>query len=517
MLAVRKAGSSKCWQFEMLEVRNAGSAKALAVQKRWQCKKAPGRTHGSQGSTKGSVSMTLRFGTDGVRGLANAELTPEFTLALGRAAARVLTDGSGIAGSASTTQRPTMLIGRDTRQSGQLLFGALSAGLMAEGCDVVDLGVLPTPGVAKASEATGHPAAMISASHNPFADNGIKFFSAGGRKLPDDIEARIEAELDKILMGPPSPGSALTGVAVGVQRDDDHPDDHYAESLATVLEGRNLSGLTVVLDCANGAASHVAPAVFRSLGATVHVIFNDPDGVNINAGCGSTHPEVLQRTVLEHQANIGFAFDGDADRMLAVDHQGVLVDGDQLMAMVALDLRERGQLHQDTVVVTVMSNLGFKLAMQDAGITVVETKVGDRYVLEALEEGSFSLGGEQSGHIIVRDRASTGDGTLAALMVADLVQRSQKSLADHSRVMNRLPQLLKNVKGVDRSRLDSNETLWAEVRAAEKRLGRTGRVLLRPSGTEPLVRVMVEAPTLDEATQVCEHLCSVVEQELALS
>jgi phosphoglucosamine mutase len=461
-----------------------------------------------------STKVTLRFGTDGVRGLANAELTPEFTIALGRAAARVLGKPN------PNGAKPSMLIGRDTRQSGPLLLGALAAGLMAEGCDVVDLGVLPTPGVAKASADADLPAAMISASHNPFPDNGIKFFSAGGRKLPDDIEARIEAELDAILHGnkhAEQPSAVITGADVGVLSDDLGAIEHYEHALMEAMEGRNLSGLKVVLDCANGAASTVAPDVFRALGAEVHVIFHEPDGVNINAGCGSTHPEGLQAAVLAHGAHVGFAFDGDADRMLAVDHLGVLVDGDQLMAMTALDLRSRGQLRDHTVVVTVMTNLGFKLAMQEAGITVVETKVGDRYVLEALEEGNFSLGGEQSGHIILRDRASTGDGTLAALVVADLLQRSGKSLADHAAVMVRLPQLLKNVKGVDRTRLETNEKLWAEVRAAELQLGRTGRVLLRPSGTEPLVRVMVEAPSIDEATRVCEHLCSVVQTELSLS
>ncbi len=460
--------------------------------------------------------MSLRFGTDGVRGLANAELTPELTLALGRAAARVF------GASAPVGTRPRMLIGRDTRQSGPLLAAALTAGLCAEGFDVVDLGVLPTPGVAYASVLANCPAAMISASHNPFGDNGIKFFSAGGRKLPDDVEEHIETELDRLLAVSADAAGHDSDVKIGADVGSmiSDPTDYeglYRENLVGALEGRRLDGLKVVLDCAHGATSRVAPAVFRALGAEVVVLADQPDGLNINAHCGSTHPEALQAAVVAHGAHAGFAFDGDADRMLAVDHTGTLVDGDQLMGMTALDLRSRGQLHEDTLVVTVMSNLGLKIAMRKAGINLVETAVGDRYVLEALNAGNFSLGGEQSGHIILTDRASTGDGTLAALVVADLIMRSGETLADHGAVMTRLPQVLKNVKGVDRARLETAAGLWDAVKAAEAELGETGRVLLRPSGTEPLVRVMVEAPTAEIANGVCDRLCDVVKTELAFS
>jgi phosphoglucosamine mutase len=447
---------------------------------------------------------SFRFGTDGIRGVANADLTPELTLALGRAAARVL-------GGASR-HGTTMLIGRDTRCSGDLLLAALTAGFCAEGMNVVDLGVLPTPAVAHASSSANAPAAMISASHNAFQDNGIKFFLAGGRKLPDDVEARIEAELDSLLVAQTC--KPLTGGDLGNFKRSDAEHSAYEESLVGALEGRRLDGLRVVLDCANGATSRSAPEVFRRLGAIVTALHDTPDGVNINESCGSTHPQSLQAAVLQHGADVGFAFDGDADRMLAVDNSGALVDGDQLMAMTALDMRDRGLLAHNVVVVTVMTNLGFKIAMKAAGIDVVETKVGDRYVLEALEEGGYSLGGEQSGHIILRDRASTGDGTLSALVIADLLVRRSTTLAEQGAVMHRLPQVLRNVKGVDRSRLDSAAGLWADVREAEAELGETGRVLLRPSGTESLVRVMVEASTPELAESVCARLCESVVREL---
>ena len=439
-----------------------------------------------------------------MRGVANVELTPELTLALARAAARVL------GGPSRSGQK--LLIGRDTRQSGDLLLAALVAGITAEGMHAVDLGVLPTPGVAHASAQADTPAAMISASHNVFSDNGIKFFSAGGRKLPDEVEAQIELELERILAG--DHGDVPSGAGVGTFHRSDVEHRAYEAALVDALEGRRLDGLVVVLDCANGATSSSAPMVFRQLGATVVAIHDQPDGININAACGSTHPESLQAAVLEHGAHVGFAFDGDADRMLAVDHAGELVDGDQLMAMTALDMRERGVLKHDTVVVTVMTNLGFKIAMREQNLRVVETKVGDRYVLEAIENGGYSLGGEQSGHIILRDRASTGDGTLSALVIADLLVRRQTTLAQQAAIMRRLPQVLRNVKGVDRSRLDAAETLWADVAAAEAELGETGRVLLRPSGTEALVRVMVEASTADLAESICARLCASVEREL---
>ena len=454
--------------------------------------------------------MSLRFGTDGVRGVANAELTPELALALGRAASRVLGVGASHA---------RVVVGRDPRLSGAMLFGALSAGMTSEGLNVVDLGVVPTPAVALASQRDHVLGAMISASHNPFADNGIKFFAAGGMKLPDAVEDAIEAELDALLTGvalsaTSPPGPVHTGDGVGRVTTDAGFIDSYITHLVDALDGRRLTGLRVVLDVANGAATVAAPAVFRALGASVTVIHDQPDGLNINAACGSTHPQTLQAAVVAHDADVGFAFDGDADRMLAVAADGSLIDGDQILAMLAVDRRDRGVLPHNTVVVTVMTNLGFRLAMAERGVDVVDTAVGDRYVLEAMLAGGYALGGEQSGHVINTDIATTGDGTLSAVLVADLLVRSQRSLADHGSIMKRLPQVLRNVTGVDRSRLGDASELWADVRRIEGELAGQGRVLLRPSGTEALVRVMVEAPTHGAAASAAEQLCATVERVL---
>lgn len=452
--------------------------------------------------------MTLRFGTDGVRGVANAELTPELVLALGRAAARVL--GQGPARAASGAGGP-FLVGRDTRISGPLLQAALSAGLAAEGADVEDLGVLPTPGVAFLSAADGLPAAVISASHNPFGDNGVKFFAPGGRKLTDVAEARLEAELDRLLAEPgtvprrtgPALGRLRSGDARGVER--------YASSLEATIGGGSLAGVSVVLDCANGAASEVAPAVLRRLGADLVVINDAPDGVNINDGCGSTYPRGLQREVVGRGAAVGLAFDGDADRVLAVDHTGALVDGDQLIALCALDRRARGRLPGDTVVVTVLANLGFRRAMSDHGISVLETDVGDRYVLEAMEKGGWVLGGEQSGHVIFGDLATTGDGLLTGLQVLDVMVRTGRPLADLAGVMVRLPQVMRSVP-VDRKAVNGSDVVSLAVEAVRRDLGDRGRVLVRPSGTEPVVRVMVEAVTLAEAEAASDVLCRAVRE-----
>jgi phosphoglucosamine mutase len=444
--------------------------------------------------------VTLRFGTDGVRGVANAELTPELVLALGRAAARVL--GAG-----------PFLVGRDTRISGPLLQAALSAGLATEGADVVDLGVLPTPGVAWLSAADARPAAVISASHNPFPDNGVKFFQAGGRKLSDETEAALEVELDRLLAHPTAEerrtGAGLGRLLAGAGH------ARYEQALAASIGGRNLAGLSVVLDCANGAASEVAPAVLRALGAEVAVLHDTPDGRNINDRCGSTHPEELQRAVVALRADAGLAFDGDADRVLAVDHTGALVDGDQLIAICALDRRSQGRLAGDAVVITVMTNLGFRQAMAAEGITVIETDVGDRYVLEEMERGGWSLGGEQSGHIIFGDLATTGDGVLTGLQVLDVVVRTGRSLADLAAVMVRLPQVLRNVpvakRGAD---VNGSADLAMQVKAVAATLGDRGRVLVRPSGTEAVVRVMVEAMTADEANAACDTLVEAVQRSL---
>src|SRR4051794_19245060 len=444
--------------------------------------------------------MTLRFGTDGVRGEANTELTAEFVVALGRAAARVLGGG-------------TFLIGRDTRVSGPMVQAALTAGLHAEGADVADLGVLPTPAVAHLSADLRLPAAVISASHNPYSDNGIKLFAAGGRKLADDVEQALEAELDRLTSGGDD-RPRLVGAALGRTAALARPSELYADHLTRAMEGRLLGGLRVALDCANGAASAVAPAVCRALGAEVSVIHDRPDGTNINDASGSTHPEDLQQLVVAERADLGLAFDGDADRVLAVDHTGALVDGDQIMAICALDMNERGVLAEDTVVITVMSNLGFRLAMEEHGIRVAQTQVGDRYVLEALEAGGWSLGGEQSGHVIFRRIATTGDGLLTGLVLMDVMQRSGRLLADLGAVMRRLPQVLRNVRVAERERLETAKGLWDEVHAVERELGSHGRVLLRPSGTEPLVRVMVEAPTEAEAQAAADQLCLAVERAL---
>jgi phosphoglucosamine mutase len=442
----------------------------------------------------------LKFGTDGVRGVANSELTPELALALGRAAARVL-------------RGARFAVGRDTRRSGPLLEAALSAGLAAEGAGVVSLGVVPTPAVAWWSDTEAAPAAMVSASHNPFGDNGIKLFSAGGRKLADDVEDALEAELARILADGPDGGAAApTGAGVGAVTAAVGALDGYAASVVASLAGRRLDGLSAVVDCAHGSASVVAPGVLRDLGVDVEVIHAEPDGTNINAGCGSTHPEALAAAVMSRGADVGIAFDGDADRVLLVDEAGTLVDGDQIIALCALDRHDRGVLPGDAVVVTVMTNLGFRLAMEKAGIGVVETAVGDRYVLEALESRGLALGGEQSGHVIFRDLATTGDGLLTAVQALDVVARSGWPLAALAgEAMTRLPQVLRSVRvsGRDPALLDR---LAPAVRAVEARLGPSGRVLLRASGTEPLVRVMAEAPTGAEAEAAVSELVAEVER-----
>lgn len=441
--------------------------------------------------------MALKFGTDGVRGVANAELTPELVLALGRASARVL---GGY----------TFLVGRDTRASGSLIQAALSSGLAAEGVDVVDLGVIPTPGVAALSTERNLAAAVISASHNPFADNGIKLFAAGGRKLSDDIERRLEDELAAITSGGPA-SEPPVGAAVGRLRQERDAIEWYRRRLESSLDGRSLDGMTIVLDCAHGASVTTAPGVFRAVGASVVTTGDSPDGTNINAGVGATAPEALAAKVLESAADLGLAFDGDADRVIAVDAEGKTVDGDHIMAICATDLHERGLLHGDTVAVTVMTNLGFRLAMAERGIEVHETPVGDRYVLEALEAGGWSLGGEQSGHIIFRDLATTGDGVLTGLQLADVVARSGRPLGELSAAaMTRLPQVLKNVRVATRTALADLSAVESEVRAVEAELGDHGRVLLRPSGTEPLIRVMVEAPTHEQAEAAVDRLVAVV-------
>ena len=441
----------------------------------------------------------MRFGTDGLRGVAGTELTPEVALALGRAAARVL-------------GATTWYVGRDPRRSGALLSAAFSAGLAAEGAAVSDVGVLCTPGVAFLSQADDAPAAVVSASHNPFADNGIKLFAAGGRKLGQDAEGRIEAELH----GGPA-GALRSGAELGTVAPLAGAAERYGDHVVATLEGRSLGGLRVVLDTANGAGVGPAPLVLGRLGCDLAGWLGaEPDGLNINEGCGSTSLGPLAAAVVDAGADMGIALDGDADRCLAVDHRGEVVDGDQMLALLALDLRERALLEQDTMVVTVMSNLGLHLAMADAGVRLETTAVGDRYVLDRMEEGGYVLGGEQSGHVILRRLATTGDGLLTAVHLLDVVKRSGLPLADLAAVVRRLPQVLVNVRvaGAAKEALAASAEVKAAVAEVEAELGEQGRVLLRPSGTEPLVRVMVEAPTDTEASFVAERLAAVVRSAL---
>jgi phosphoglucosamine mutase len=444
--------------------------------------------------------MTLKFGTDGVRGVANSELTPELTMALGRAAARVLGTGS-------------YAIGRDTRRSGPMLEAALVAGLCSEGASAVLLGVVPTPVVARYAQSTGAAGAMISASHNPFGDNGVKLFARGGRKLTDEAEELLEAELERIILSPDPAGEVPLGAGVGgVEMRGDFVAEYQA-ALLDALEGRRLDGMSVVLDCAHGSATEVAPALFARAGAEVVTIGAGPDGTNINDGVGSTAPEVLAAEVIRHRADLGLAFDGDADRLVAVADDGSVVDGDRLLCLFAVDLRARGRLPRDTLVVTVMSNVGLRLAMGEAGVRLVTTPVGDRYVLDELERGGFGLGGEQSGHIVFTELATTGDGLLSGLMLVDLVRRAGCPLSElAAAAMVRYPQVLLNVPVAERVP-DVAERMRRELAAAERNLGTTGRVLLRPSGTEPVVRVMVEAEDLELAQAVAENLASEVARQ----
>ena len=432
--------------------------------------------------------MTLRFGTDGVRGPAS-EFTDALVVALGQAAAQVLGTSA-------------FVIGRDTRESGERLERALGTGLILGGAQPLSLGVVPTPAVAWVCAQRGVPGAVISASHNPWSDNGIKFFAAGGRKLSDELEAELENALDAVV---------AAGVEFELSVDSKTDTGAVAEWCDAVASSVvAVTPMRIVIDCANGAASSVAPGIFRGLGLEVDVLHAQPDGRNINDACGSTHPEDLQRAVVASGAALGLAFDGDADRLLAVDERGQLVDGDQLIALFARDLHDRGELAGNRVVVTVMSNLGFRLAMDEQGIEVVETPVGDRHVLEALARTSSSLGGEQSGHIVFADRATTGDGVLSGVQLVDLVGRTQTPLSTLAgEVMDRLPQVLRNVR-LEHRRDDIAEAIAGEIAAVEQSLGARGRVLIRLSGTEPLVRVMVEAPTLEQAEDAAGNLAAAV-------
>jgi phosphoglucosamine mutase len=448
--------------------------------------------------------MARLFGTDGVRGLANSSLTAELALDLAVSAAHVLAERGTFSG-----HRPLAVVGRDTRISGQFLEAAVVAGLASAGVDVLLLGELPTPGVAHLTAALGADlGVMLSASHNPMPDNGIKFLAKGGVKLDDAIEEAIEAQLRREWERP------VAGGVGRISTYDDAINDYCAHLVRTTT--KPLTGLRVVLDCAEGAASEAGPRALQDSGADITAIHAQPDGLNINDGCGSTHLESLREAVLKDGADVGFALDGDADRCLAVDHEGNLVDGDQILCILATSLKERGALAQDTVVATVMSNLGFSRAMAAAGIDVVRTQVGDRYVLEAMKSSGYTLGGEQSGHVIMSEYATTGDGILTALQVLDRMASTGSSVAELAAAMTRLPQVLVNVPDVDKRRADTDPALLAAVAEAEAELGDSGRVLLRSSGTEPLVRVMVEAATAEDASTVAKQLADVVRERLAL-
>jgi len=438
------------------------------------------------------------FGTDGVRGVANGDLTPELALGIAQAAARVLIGHD-------PSHRPVAVIGRDPRASGEMLEAAVVAGLASAGADVLRVGVLPTPAVAfLTADFDADLGVVLSASHNAMPDNGIKLFARGGHKLPDGIESEIEAAVEAGL-----PGARPTGAAIGRVRDAGDAAERYIAHLLAAVPQR-LDGLRVVVDCAHGAAAQVAPEAYRRAGASVVAIAAEPDGININDGVGSTHIEALAKRVVAEGADLGIAHDGDADRCLAVDADGQLVDGDQILALSALSLRAAGGLRDDAIVATVMSNLGLHHAMRDAGISILTTAVGDRYVLEELRARGLSLGGEQSGHVIFTDAATTGDGLLTALHVMARMASSRMPLGDLAAVVHRLPQVLVNVRVTDRVRACEADTVKTALAQARAELGDAGRILLRPSGTEQLVRVMVEAATHEHADEIARRLAAVV-------
>ncbi|MDX8032353.1 phosphoglucosamine mutase [Lentzea sp. BCCO 10_0856] len=440
--------------------------------------------------------MARLFGTDGVRGLANADLTPELAMSVAAAAARVLAEHD-------RSHRPVAVVGRDPRASSEMLDAAVTAGLTSAGADVLRVGALPTPAVAYLVAALGADiGVMISASHNAMPDNGIKLFAAGGHKLPDQVEDEIEQHMGTGFDRP-------TGASIGRVRDVPDAETQYVEHLLKVTPHR-LDGLKVVVDCANGAASVAAPDAYRRAGAEVIAINANPDGLNINAGCGSTHIDVVAAAVREHGADLGIAHDGDADRCLAVDAEGNLIDGDQILAVLALAMRDAGELYEDTLVATVMSNLGLHIAMKAEKIQLRTTAVGDRYVLQDLKAGGYSLGGEQSGHVVLPAHATTGDGLLTALRLMARMAETGKSIADLASVMHRLPQVLINVKVSDKAAVAKASSVSEAVAAVEGELGDTGRVLLRPSGTEQLVRVMVEATSHEQAESAAQRLADVV-------
>jgi len=446
--------------------------------------------------------MPRMFGTDGVRGIANTDaLSPELAFALGRAAAAIAAEKAG--------RRPLAVIGRDTRRSGSMLAAALSAGICSAGGDVVDLFVVTTPAVAFVTKHLNADfGVMISASHNPAPDNGIKFFSGDGFKLPDAAEDQLEA----LVRATPDAMPRPTGDQLGSIRSGADSIEAYIQHV--VSTGRSLRGLRVVVDCGHGAAYQLAPEVLQRLGAEVIALNTSPDGLNINRGCGSTHPDELQKMVVVHKADAGIAHDGDADRTIAVDEKGEMVDGDQIMAICALDLHARGELARDTLVATVMSNMGLDILMRKAGIKLLKARVGDRYVLEEMQKGGYVLGGEQSGHVIFGDYSTTGDGILTAVQLLSIVAKGSRPLSELADRMQRLPQWLENVRVPSKEGWDSNPAITAAIRRAEESLGDQGRILVRASGTEPLIRVMLEGPALDAIKAMARQIKEVILAEL---
>ncbi len=442
------------------------------------------------------------FGTDGIRGLANSELTAEIALDVSVAAAHILVESSS-----NKDHQPTAIVGQDSRASGEFLEAAVVAGLTSAGVNVYRVGVLPTPAIAHlVAESHADLGVMISASHNPMPDNGIKLFARGGGKLDDVIEARIEARMGEDWKRP-------TGRGVGRALNDDTASERYLTHVLASVE-TPLKGLKIVVDCANGASSVVAPEAYRRAGAEVIAIFNQPDGWNINDDCGSTHLQHLRAAVLKEGADVGIAHDGDADRCLAIDAAGNEIDGDHILTILARGFKARGKLKGNTVVATVMSNLGFMHAMRESGIDVVTTQVGDRYVLENMIANDYSLGGEQSGHVIMRELANTGDGVLTAVQLLQEIVRTGKTLQELAASMVRFPQVLINVKDVMKEKLNDSVAISAAVSAANLRLGDSGRVVLRASGTESLVRVMVEAASDNLAEEIARSLADIVKAEL---
>jgi phosphoglucosamine mutase len=446
--------------------------------------------------------MGKYFGTDGVRGVANSELTPELAYRIGRCGGYVL--------AGKETKHPVVVIGRDTRISGNMLEAALEAGLLSIGVNVIRVGIVSTPAIAYLTRQLGADAGvMISASHNPVEDNGIKFFGRDGFKLFDETELEIEKLIDADKDELPRP----VGGELGTVTERHDAKKMYTDYLKTTVSS-SMSGLKIVLDCANGAAYELAPQVFSELGAEVITIAAEPDGVNINELCGSTHPEKLKEEVVRHQADIGLAFDGDADRLIAIDRNGEEVDGDYILCICANVMRQEGKLKQDTVVTTVMSNLGFFKAAKELGLRTAKTAVGDRYVMEEMRKNGYNLGGEQSGHVIFLDYNTTGDGILSALQLVDTIVKTGKPLHELKQTMSKFPQVLVNVRVADKSKYAGNTVIEAAVRKVEERLGENGRVLVRPSGTESLIRVMAEGPDKDQIAQYVDEIAQVIQREL---